>query len=81
METPRPWQFSLSNWSVTRKVGIVLVLPVVLATLFAVLRINNELRTLEQLEAGMLLYDAIYRWARDVTDETHNWPTSRLKED
>ena len=41
METPRPWQFSLSNWSVTRKVGIVLVLPVVLATLFAVLRINN----------------------------------------
>ncbi|WP_280459566.1 sensor histidine kinase [Nocardia carnea] len=52
METPRPWQFSLSNWSVTRKVGIVLVLPVVLATLFAVLRINNELRTLEQLEAA-----------------------------
>ncbi|NUS94035.1 MAG: HAMP domain-containing protein [Nocardia sp.] len=52
METPRPWQFSLSNWSVTRKVGIVLVLPVVLATLFAVLRINNELRTLEQLDAA-----------------------------
>ncbi|MFI5714203.1 ATP-binding protein [Nocardia sp. NPDC051750] len=52
METPRPWQFSLSNWSVTRKVGIVLVLPVVLATLFAVLRINNELRTLEQLNAA-----------------------------
>ncbi|MGW0180830.1 ATP-binding protein [Nocardia sp. NPDC003345] len=52
METPRPWQFSLSNWSVTRKVGIVLVLPVVLATLFAVLRINNELRTLEQLESA-----------------------------
>ncbi len=52
METPRPWQLSLSNWSVTRKVGIVLVLPVVLATLFAVLRINNELRTLEQLEAA-----------------------------
>ncbi|WP_327149622.1 ATP-binding protein [Nocardia sp. NBC_01329] len=52
METPRPWQFSLSNWSVTRKVGIVLVLPVILATLFAVLRINNELRTLEQLDAA-----------------------------
>ena len=28
----------------------------------------------EQLEAGMLLYDAFYRWARDATDETHNWP-------
>lgn len=29
---------------------------------------------LEQLEAGMILYDALYRWARDATDETHNWP-------
>ena len=27
----------------------------------------------EQLEAGMLLYDAFYRWCRDATDETHNW--------
>ncbi|MFC8045946.1 ATP-binding protein [Nocardia sp. NPDC057353] len=49
---PRSWQFSLSNWSVTRKVGIVLVLPVLLATVFAVLRINNELRTMEQLHAA-----------------------------
>jgi rhodanese-related sulfurtransferase len=32
---------------------------------------------LEQLEAGMVLYDALYRWCRDATDETHNWPTSR----
>ena len=29
---------------------------------------------LAQLEAGMLIYDAFYRWARDATDETHNWP-------
>lgn len=29
---------------------------------------------LEQLEAGMALYDAFYRWARDATEETHNWP-------
>ncbi len=28
---------------------------------------------LEQLEAGMLIYDALYRWCRDATDETHNW--------
>lgn len=28
---------------------------------------------LEQLEAGMLLYDSLYRWCRDATDETHNW--------
>jgi hypothetical protein len=29
---------------------------------------------LEQIESGMLLYDALYRWARDATDENHNWP-------
>jgi rhodanese-related sulfurtransferase len=28
---------------------------------------------IEQLEAGMPLYDAFYRWCRDATDETHNW--------
>jgi rhodanese-related sulfurtransferase len=32
---------------------------------------------LAQLEAGIGLYDALYRWARDATDETHNWPTSK----
>ena len=32
---------------------------------------------LEQLEAGMLLYDALYRWCRDATDEAHNWPTNK----
>lgn len=30
---------------------------------------------LQQLEAGMLLYDAFYRWCRDAAEETHNWPT------
>ena len=34
---------------------------------------------LEQLEAGMLLYDAFYRWCRDATSETHNWPTNKAK--
>jgi rhodanese-related sulfurtransferase len=28
---------------------------------------------LEQLEAGMLLYDSFYRWCRDATEEKHNW--------
>jgi rhodanese-related sulfurtransferase len=28
---------------------------------------------LEQLEAGMLLYDAFYRWCRDASDGTHDW--------
>ena len=32
---------------------------------------------LAQLDAGMLLYDAFYRWCRDATDETHNWPAAR----
>jgi len=31
---------------------------------------------LEQLDAGMLLYDAMYRWARDATRERHDWPSS-----
>ncbi|WEX73959.1 sulfurtransferase/chromate resistance protein [Sinorhizobium numidicum] len=31
----------------------------------------------EQLEAGLLLYDAFYRWCRDATDETHNWPSPK----
>jgi hypothetical protein len=34
---------------------------------------------LEQLEAGMRPYDAFYRWARDGTDEIHNWHTNKLK--
>lgn len=27
-----------------------------------------------QLQAGMALYDALYRWARDGQDESHDWP-------
>jgi rhodanese-related sulfurtransferase len=34
---------------------------------------------LAQLEAGMLLYDALYRWCRDATDETHNWHSAPKK--
>jgi hypothetical protein len=34
---------------------------------------------LAQLDAGMLVYDAFYRWCRDATGETHNWPTSKGK--
>jgi hypothetical protein len=29
---------------------------------------------LAQLDAGLDLYDAFYRWCRDATEETHNWP-------
>jgi rhodanese-related sulfurtransferase len=31
---------------------------------------------LQQLEAGMVLYDALFRWCRDASDETHNWPAN-----
>lgn len=36
---------------------------------------------LAQLEAGLTLYDAFYRWCRDATEEGHDWPpsTSRRK--
>jgi rhodanese-related sulfurtransferase len=30
---------------------------------------------LAQLDAAMGLYDAFFRWCRDATEETHNWPT------
>lgn len=37
----------------------------------------------EQLEAGMPVYDAFYRWCRDAVDETHDWvshtPKARVK--
>ncbi len=32
---------------------------------------------LAQLDAGMGLYDALYRWARDGFDEGHDWPAGR----
>jgi rhodanese-related sulfurtransferase len=34
---------------------------------------------LQQLDAGLALYDAFYRWCRDATDETHNWPVNKAK--
>jgi rhodanese-related sulfurtransferase len=32
-----------------------------------------------QLEAGLTLYDAFYRWRRDASGETHNWPTNKAR--
>jgi rhodanese-related sulfurtransferase len=34
---------------------------------------------LQQLEVGMGLYDAFYRWSRDATEEGHDWPSSSKK--
>jgi len=49
--------------------------PGLLAASLGLARMHAD--DLEQLEAGMLLYDALYRWSRDATDETHNWPTNK----
>ena len=35
---------------------------------------------LEQLDAGMLIYDALYRWCRDATGETHDWVSHQPKD-
>jgi rhodanese-related sulfurtransferase len=32
---------------------------------------------LEQLDAGLVIYDAFYRWCRDATDEKHNWHAAK----
>ncbi|GGC68366.1 sulfurtransferase [Siccirubricoccus deserti] len=43
-----------------------------LAASLGMSRIYRE--DLAQLDAAMGLYDAFYRWARDATNEIHNWP-------
>ena len=35
---------------------------------------------LEQLNAGMLIYDAFYRWCRDAVDETHDWVSHKPRQ-
>jgi len=32
---------------------------------------------LAQLEAGLLIYDALYRWCRDARGETHDWTSHK----
>ena len=32
---------------------------------------------LEQLDAGLVLYDALFRWARDAQEEVHGWPSKK----
>ena len=31
----------------------------------------------EMLRHGMVIYDALYRWCRDLQSETHHWPGPR----
>lgn len=59
----------------TAQLGLAPEAPGLLAVSLGLSRMFAE--DLEQLDAGMLLYDALYRWCRDATDETHNWPTNK----
>lgn len=34
----------------------------------------------QQLEAGMLIYDAFYRWCRDAVDEAHDWVSHKPRQ-
>jgi rhodanese-related sulfurtransferase len=49
--------------------------PGLLAISLGLSRLHSD--DLVQLEAGLSLYDALYRWCRDATDETHNWPSRK----
>jgi rhodanese-related sulfurtransferase len=49
--------------------------PGLAAASFGLSRMYSD--DLEQLLASMTLYDAFYRWARDASDETHDWPTNK----
>jgi len=51
--------------------------PGLLAASLGLSRIYDD--DLDQLNAGLPLYDAFYRWCRDATKETHNWPTNKPK--
>ena len=48
-----------------------------LAASLGLSRMHRE--DLAQLDAAMGLYDALYRWARDATGETHDWPAPGAK--
>ncbi|HCT32163.1 MAG TPA: sulfurtransferase [Sulfitobacter sp.] len=81
-------EFSISHDALTRLAVIVRgadtnrhdLAPEAAGLLAASLGLSRMYRDdLEQLEAGMMLYDAFYRWARDATDEGHDWPAALTK--
>ena len=63
----------------TRERWLAAVVFVIAAGLLALsVGLSRQFRDdLAQLEAGMLLYDAFYRWARDGFGEGHDWPQGR----
>ena len=61
----------------TGRPGLAPEAPGLLAASFGLSRMFSD--DLEQLNAGMTLYDAFYRWCRDATGETHNWPARKVE--
>jgi rhodanese-related sulfurtransferase len=51
--------------------------PGLLAVSLGLSRLHAD--DLAQIDAGIRIYDAFYRWARDATGETHNWPSTRVQ--
>ncbi len=49
-----------------------------LAVSLGLSRIHQD--DLQQLDAGMAVYDALYAWARDGQSETHNWPAAKARQ-
>jgi rhodanese-related sulfurtransferase len=61
----------------TSRMDLAAEAPGLLAVSLGLSRMYSD--DLEQLEAGMLLYDALYRWCRDATGETHDWHSAPKK--
>jgi rhodanese-related sulfurtransferase len=61
----------------TARLELSLEAPGLLAASLGLSRMYDD--DLKQLNAGLLFYDAFYRWCRDATKETHNWPTNKVK--
>jgi rhodanese-related sulfurtransferase len=59
----------------TARLGLAPEAPGLLAASLGLSRMYAD--DLEQLEAGLELYDAFYRWCRDAVEETHNWPSAK----
>jgi rhodanese-related sulfurtransferase len=59
----------------TARLDLAAEAPGLLAASLGLSRMYDD--DLAQLEAGLGLYDAFYRWCRDATSETHNWPTNK----
>jgi hypothetical protein len=70
----RPWSRA-PEWADTARPDLAPEAPGLLAASLGLSRMYAD--DLEQLDAGIALYDAFYRWCRDAIDETHNWPVRK----